>query len=86
MFPVRLVPRDLYLDRDRHRRRPRTREFEADRPPGLPEGVPLDLPVALNLGVVSLAPGSRYRWELSIDGHHDEAWEAGFTTRTQPPA
>jgi len=41
-------------------------KLEVGRPPGLPEGTELDLPLALKVQGVVLQEG-RYRWELTID-------------------
>jgi hypothetical protein len=60
-------------------------DFEVGRPEGIPEGSPIDLPLAVNLGPIPLAPGNRYTWKLSIDGVQDTAWGLGFTTRPNPP-
>ena len=55
--------------------------FEVGRPPGLPQGSPIDMPIAVNSAPLPLDPGARYRWELSIDGHHDPDWSVGFFVR-----
>ncbi len=44
-------------------------------------GVPLDAPLAFTLGPLPLAPGSRFEWRLTIDGHTDEDWTLPFSTR-----
>ena len=44
-------------------------------------GTPLDAPFAINYGPIALAPGSRYEWRLSVNGHQDEDWTLAFTTR-----
>lgn len=56
-------------------------DFQVGRPEGVPLGSPVDLPLAINLGPLPLAPGSRYTWRLSVDGETDEGWTLGFTTR-----
>ena len=61
-------------------------DFEVGRPEGIPEGSPIDLPLAVNLGPIPLAAGSRYNWRLSIDGIQDTSWTLGFTTRPAPVA
>jgi hypothetical protein len=61
-------------------------DFEVGRPEGIPEGSPIDLPLAVNLGPIPLNPGGRYQWKLSIDGTQDTAWGLAFTTRPAPPA
>lgn len=61
-------------------------DFEVGRPEGIPEGSPIDLPLAVNLGPIPLEPGSRYNWRLSIDGTQDTSWTLGFTTRPAPVA
>jgi hypothetical protein len=45
-------------------------------------GTPLDVPFAINYGAVPLAPGGRYEWRLSVNGHADDDWRLPFTTRT----
>ncbi len=60
-------------------------KFEVGRPPGLRPGTPLDDVLALNLESVPLPPGGRYEWRLEMDGHSDEAWRVGFSTRPSEP-
>lgn len=59
-------------------------EVEAGRPPGLRSGTPLDVPMAINIGVV-LEPDRRYVWRLSVDGQSNEHWQCAFTTRKTAP-
>jgi hypothetical protein len=59
-------------------------QFEVGRPPGLRPGTPIDLAFAINVGPVPLAPGGRYEWRLSIDGHGEAHWHAAFSTRARP--
>ena len=56
-------------------------DFEVGRPDGIPAGTPIDLPLAINLGPLPLAPGGRYTWRLTVDGETDESWVLGFSTR-----
>jgi hypothetical protein len=56
-------------------------DFEVGRPEGIPEGSPIDLPLAVNLGPIPLPPAGRYTWKLSIDGEQSAAWTVSFTTR-----
>lgn len=56
-------------------------DFQVGRPPGVLEGTPIDVALAVNLGPVPLPPDSRYSWRLTIDGETDESWILGFTTR-----
>jgi Family of unknown function (DUF6941) len=58
-------------------------QFETGRPAGLPEGVALDVPLALNFGALPLPPRSRFTWKLEIDGDTEEGWEVSFTTRAE---
>jgi len=58
-------------------------EFEVGRPPGLIRGTPIDLSMAINVGPILLAPGGRYEWRLSIDGHHEAEWHLAFTSRAK---
>jgi hypothetical protein len=55
--------------------------FEVGRPPGIMPGSPLDVAVAFNFPPLPLKPGTRYVWQLSIDGHSDEDWQVAFSTR-----
>jgi hypothetical protein len=54
--------------------------------PAVKPGTPLDVPFAINYGAVPLAPGGRYEWRLSVNGHADDDWRLPFTTRTVAPA
>lgn len=60
-------------------------EIEVGRPAGLAPGTPLDGAFAINIGPLPLEPGRRYEWRLSIDGHCDEDWRLGFSTRAAKP-
>ena len=55
-------------------------EFEAVRPPGVLLGVPASGCLAFNFPPLPLQPGTRYRWQLSIDGQTNPDWEVGFST------
>lgn len=57
-------------------------EFEVGRPPGVIEGTPLDLPIAVNIGPLPLQPGGRYCWRLQIDDETRSDWSVGFTVRS----
>ena len=56
-------------------------EFTVGRPPGIPEGSPIDVALAVNLGPLPLTPGTRYTWRMAIDGESHTDWVLGFTTR-----
>ena len=58
-------------------------DFETGRPAGVKPGTPLDLTMAVTLGPLELAAGSRFEWRLSIDGVEDDEWRVAFSTR--PP-
>jgi len=60
-------------------------DFEVGRPAGQMPGTPIDIPAAINIGPVQLAPGRRYVWRLSIDGQSEPDWEVAFSTRAAPP-
>lgn len=56
-------------------------EFETGRPPGIPKGTPIDVPLTFTVGGgMPLAPG-RYVWELTIDGEKKDGWQAAFLVR-----
>ena len=61
-------------------------DFEVGRPPGLPKGTPIDIPLAMNMGPLPLSPGQRYTWELQIDNQTEDDWHLAFTTRAGPAA
>jgi hypothetical protein len=56
-------------------------EFEIGRPAGLKPGTPLDAMLAVNFPPQPIPPEGQYVWQLAIDGHSDENWRLGFTTR-----
>lgn len=58
-------------------------DFEVARMDAIPEGSPIDLPLAVNIGPIPLALATRFTWRLVIDGQTDEDWAASFQTR--PP-
>lgn len=55
--------------------------FEAAKPEGLPPGVPLDVPLAINFSALPVNPGHRYTWRLSIDGSSESGWQTSFSVR-----
>ena len=55
-------------------------DFEVGRPPGLPMGSPLDVPIAVNLPPLPVEPGERYEWRLTVDGETNDDWAVAFTT------
>jgi hypothetical protein len=56
-------------------------EFEVGRPPGLPEGSPLDVVLAINMSPLQLQPDRRYEWKCFINENTKEDWRVGFYTR-----
>ena len=61
-------------------------EFVGGRPPEHAPGTPLTMPLPVNFGGgLPLAPGQRYRWQLTINGESHEDWTLAFTTRQAPP-
>jgi hypothetical protein len=61
-------------------------EFTVTHPPGIPEGSPIDVALAVNLGPIPLEPGTRFAWRLMIDGESLPGASLAFTTRPRPPA
>lgn len=59
-------------------------EFQVGRPPGLAEGTPIDLPLAIGVGPLALPPGSRCVWQLSIDRVSKPDWRLAFDVRPLP--
>lgn len=56
-------------------------EFEVGRPAGVPHGISLTVPLALNVGPLLLEQGKGYTWRLSVDGKSEEDWALSFRTR-----
>ncbi len=51
-------------------------------PPGdVPDGTPVDVPIAINFGPIPLAEGARYSWRLVVDGETLPGGLVSFTTR-----
>jgi hypothetical protein len=59
-------------------------DFQVGAPPGLPEGSPIEVSLAVNMGPLPLQPGRRYTWRLAIDGQEDPRWMRSFSTRPLP--
>lgn len=59
-------------------------EFTVVHPPGVPEGSPIDVALAVNMGPIPLAQGSRFTWRLSVDGEALPGASLAFTTRPRP--
>ena len=59
-------------------------DFEVGRPPGVPMGASLDVPIAVNLPPLPVAPGNRYEWRLTVDGEAREGWGVAFSTMAAP--
>ena len=56
-------------------------DFTVGQPVGVTEGSPVDVPMAVNLGPLQLAPGSRYTWRLVVDGESLPGADVSFATR-----
>ena len=56
-------------------------EFTVAQPPGVPRGSPIDVALAVNLGPLPLAPGTRFAWRMIIDGDPLPGSSLAFTTR-----
>jgi hypothetical protein len=52
--------------------------------PEIPEGSPIDVALAVNLGPIPLAPATRFAWRLTIDGESLPGASLGFTTGLAP--
>lgn len=59
-------------------------EFTVGNSPDLPAGTPSDVPFAFSIRPLSLEPGKKYIWKLSIDANTKEDWQMDFFTRTAP--
>jgi hypothetical protein len=58
-------------------------DFTVERPPGVPEGSPIDVAAAVNFGPLPLEPGRRFTWRLTIDGESKPDWVLSFSTRAR---
>ena len=58
-------------------------EFSVGAPQGLPDGTPVDFPIALGIPPLDLKPSSRFQWRLYIDGDTLPGGTVAFSTR--PP-
>ena len=56
-------------------------DFTVAQPVGVPEGSPVDVPMAVNLGPLPLAPASRYTWRFVVDGERLPGAAVSFATR-----
>ncbi len=57
-------------------------DFEVGRPPGLPSGSDIDVPLVVSLGPgMPLQAHTRYVWQLEIDGEVKDGWSAPFSVR-----
>jgi hypothetical protein len=61
-------------------------EFTVAQPPGVPEGSPIDVALAVNLGPVPLEAATRFVWRLTVDGHELPNAQLGFSTRPRAEA
>ncbi len=59
-------------------------EFDVGRSSDLPAGIPIDVPLAVNIAPLPLQPQSRFTWRLTVDGETHEDWQASFSTRALP--
>lgn len=59
-------------------------EFTVSQPAGVPEGSPIDVALAVNMGPIPLRPGTRFTWRLVVDGEALPGASLGFTTRPVP--
>jgi hypothetical protein len=59
-------------------------DLQVARPDGVPEGTPIEVPLAVNFLPIPLEPGNRYIWRLTIDGESHEDWSLPFTVRPRP--
>ncbi len=56
-------------------------EFSVGQPNGVPDGAPVDFPIALGIPPLELAPSSRFQWRLFIDGDTLPGATVAFSTR-----
>jgi hypothetical protein len=56
-------------------------EMSVTRPTGIPEGSPIDVSLAINMGPLPLPPGKRYVWRFTVNGELLDGAVIAFTTR-----
>ena len=56
-------------------------DFSVAPPEDVPDGTPVDVPIAINFGPIPLTEGSRYSWRLVVDGETLPGGLVSFTTR-----
>lgn len=61
-------------------------DFSTTTPDDVPQGTPVDVPIAVNFGPIPLAPASRFTWRLVIDGESLPGASVSFTTRPRVEA
>jgi len=61
-------------------------DFSTSTPDDVPQGTPVDVPIAVNFGPIPLTPGSRFTWRLVIDGESLPGASVSFTTRPRVEA
>jgi hypothetical protein len=59
-------------------------EFTVGNPEDLLEGVPVDLPIAINVPPLPLDPASRFTWRLVVNGDTPDGGTVSFSTRPEP--
>jgi hypothetical protein len=59
---------------------------EVGRPPGTRRGSLFNVPIAINIGVMPITPGSGYVWQFWINGATQADWRLPFSTRPMPAA
>jgi len=56
-------------------------DFSTTTPDDVPQGTPVDVPIAVNFGPIPLAPASRFTWRMVVDGESLPGASVSFTTR-----
>ncbi|MCG7284947.1 hypothetical protein MHY85_03040 [Cellulomonas sp. ACRRI] len=59
-----------------------TAQTQAGRPPGLPAGSEVRIPLTVNIGPgLPLVAGQRYEWRATLDGRTNPDWSQSFFVR-----
>ena len=59
---------------------------EVGRPVGTRRGSLFNIPIAINIGLMPIAPGGGYVWQFWIGGETQNDWRLPFSTRPAPAA
>ena len=60
-------------------------QIEVGRPPGMPHGSSINVPMAINVPPPPLLPDTSYRWRFEVEGKSQDDWHVAFRTKSAGP-